>query len=168
MWIRFAVLASAVVGIGLAVSPAQAVSMQECSIKYKAAQDAGTLGGAKWADFRRANCDAATGPAAGIATDAASPAPMVVADAAAATAVTVASKPAVAAAAATAKPVVPPGLVLPTAIASKYASQKPSLARLHTCLDQYHIDKANKTLGTLRWIQKGGGYYSLCAAKLKG
>ena len=56
MFFRLAALA----GIGLvallAAAPAQALTMQECSAKYKAAQDAGTLNGMKWNDFRKAQC----------------------------------------------------------------------------------------------------------------
>jgi hypothetical protein len=50
----------------LAAPPAQALTMKECSAKYKAAKDAGTLNGQKWNDFRKAECgsDAATAPAA--------------------------------------------------------------------------------------------------------
>src|ERR1700676_541844 len=54
-------------------SPAQALTAQECSAKYQAAKTAGTLGGQKWNDFRKAQCgaDAAAAPAA---TPAAAPA----------------------------------------------------------------------------------------------
>src|SRR6184192_2454028 len=47
-------------------SPAQALTAQECSAKYQAAKSAGTLGGQKWNDFRKAQCgaDAAAAPAA--------------------------------------------------------------------------------------------------------
>jgi hypothetical protein len=38
------------------VSPAQALTMKECSAKYQAAKSAGTLGGMKWSDFRKAEC----------------------------------------------------------------------------------------------------------------
>src|SRR3954449_8166209 len=50
----------------LAAMPAQALTMQECSAKYKAAQTANTLNGQKWNDFRKEQCggDAAAGPAA--------------------------------------------------------------------------------------------------------
>ncbi|NKW09655.1 hypothetical protein HGG76_08590 [Ochrobactrum tritici] len=39
--------------------------MKECSAKYQAAKDAGTLGGMKWNDFRKAQCgaNAAAAPA---------------------------------------------------------------------------------------------------------
>jgi hypothetical protein len=46
-------LLSAIVLYG---SSAQALSMKECSAKYKAAKEAGTLGGMKWNDFRKAQC----------------------------------------------------------------------------------------------------------------
>ena len=57
----------------LATAPAQALTMQECSAKYKAAKDAGTLNGQKWNDFRKAECaaDAAAAPAAAPAAPAA-------------------------------------------------------------------------------------------------
>jgi len=42
----------------LEVTSAHALSMQECSAKYKAAKEAGTLNGMKWNDFRKAQCGA--------------------------------------------------------------------------------------------------------------
>ena len=39
---------------------AQALTMKECSAKYKAAQQAGTLQGTKWSDFRKAECNSNT------------------------------------------------------------------------------------------------------------
>ena len=63
--------------------------------------------------------------------------------------------------------VAPKGVVFPKAVDPKYASETAGKQRMHTCLDQYHTNKANHTLGGLKWIQKGGGYYSLCNAKLK-
>src|SRR6476659_4331915 len=46
-------------------SPAQALTTQECSAKYKATKAAGTLGDQKWNDFRKAQCgaDATAAPA---------------------------------------------------------------------------------------------------------
>ena len=61
----------------------------------------------------------------------------------------------------------PKGVVFPKSVDAKYASESPGKARMHTCLDQYHLDKTNNTLGGLKWIEKGGGFYSLCNAKLK-
>ena len=45
--------------------PAHALSMKECSVKYQAAKDAGTLKGQTWNEFRKAECggEAAEGPA---------------------------------------------------------------------------------------------------------
>ncbi len=40
--------------IALQSESAHALSMQECSAKIKAAEDAGTLNGMKWNDFRKA------------------------------------------------------------------------------------------------------------------
>ena len=57
--------------------------------------------------------------------------------------------------------------VFPTSVSAKYASQKAGDARMHTCLDQYHANKAANGNGGLKWIQKGGGYYSECSKKLK-
>ena len=44
--------------IALQGTSAHALSMKECSAKYKAAKDAGTLNGMKWNDFRKAQCGA--------------------------------------------------------------------------------------------------------------
>ena len=59
-------------GLAISVTPAQALTMKECSAKYKEAQTAGTLSGQKWNDFRKANCgsDAAATPAAAPGGDA--------------------------------------------------------------------------------------------------
>jgi hypothetical protein len=45
--------------------PAHALTMKECSVKYQAAKDAGTLKGQTWNEFRKAECggEAAEGPA---------------------------------------------------------------------------------------------------------
>ena len=60
--------------IALGSASAQALTMQECSAKYKAAQTAGTLKGMKWNDFRKAECgtDASATPAAAGCRDQAS------------------------------------------------------------------------------------------------
>jgi hypothetical protein len=136
-----------------AMSPAQALTTQECSAKYQAAKTAGTLAGQKWNDFRKANCgaDAAAAPAA---TPAAAPA-------AAPKEAKKEAAPAVAAA--------PSGpAVYPSAVDSKYAKEPAGKARMHTCVDQYNANKATNGNGGLKWIQKGGGYYSECTKKLKG
>lgn len=56
----------------------------------------------------------------------------------------------------------------PATIAAKYASETPYKARLRTCADQFKANKATKANGGLRWIQRGGGYWSECNKHLKG
>src|SRR5919108_5289470 len=122
--------------------PLQALTMKECSAKYQAAKTAGTLGGQNWRDFRKTQCGAdATAATPAAAPPAATPA--------------TAPKPAGSA-------------VFPTAVSPKYSSEAPGKARLHTCLDQYNANKATNANGGLKWIQKGGGYYSECNKQLKG
>ena len=58
--------------------------------------------------------------------------------------------------------------VFPKAVDPKYAKETPGKARFHTCLDQYHANKASNGNGGLKWIAKGGGYYSACNKALKG
>lgn len=153
-----------------AAMPAQALTAQECSAKYQAAKAAGTLGDQKWNDFRKAQCGADAAPAA--ATTAApkeapkaAAAPKETPKAAAAPKeapkAAEAPKPAAAPAAAGAA-------VYPTAVSPKYSSETAGKARMHTCVDQYNANKATNANGGLKWIQKGGGYYSECTKRLKG
>jgi hypothetical protein len=60
MIMRYVALYTAAVlaTVGLQATSVQALSMKECSAKYKAAKDAGTLNGMKWSDFRREQCGA--------------------------------------------------------------------------------------------------------------
>jgi hypothetical protein len=58
--------------------------------------------------------------------------------------------------------------VFPTAIAPAYTKSKPHVGRRKTCLDQYRANKATDSNGGLKWIEKGGGYQSLCIKRLKG
>ena len=145
-----------------AVSPAQALSTTECSAKYKEAKAAGTLNGQKWNDFRKAQCGADATPAA---APAAAPAP---APAAAEAKPAPAPKPVAAAPAAPAAPVAAGNAVFPSAVDPKYASESAGKARMHTCVDQYKANKASNGNGGMKWIMKGGGYYSECNKKLKG
>ena len=134
---------------GAAGAPAQALTAKECSAKYKEAQTAGTLGGLKWNDFRKAQCGAdatvqpAASPAASTSANPLKPAP-------------------------TTAPAATGAAVFPTAVLPKYASEKPGTARMHTCRDQYQANKASGANGGLPWIKKGGGYYSECNKRLKG
>jgi len=59
------------------------------------------------------------------------------------------------------------GAVFPKSVDPKYAKESAGKARMHTCLDQYKANKATNGNGGMRWIQKGGGYYSKCNAALK-
>src|SRR5882762_6807101 len=137
-----------------AAMPAQALTMQECSAKYKAAQTAGTLNGQKWNDFRKAECGSDTA-----ATLAAAPAAPKTAEA----------KPKKSEAAPAAAPAAASGpAVFPKAVDPKYSKETEGKARMHTCVDQYNANKAGNANGGLKWIQKGGGYYSECTKKLKG
>ena len=134
------------------ISGAHALTMKECSAKYKAAQDSGTLKGMKWNDFRKAECGTgasalpSTAPAAGAAPPA----------------TTTAARPAATA------PARPSDAVFPSAVAPKYSTESTGKARMHTCLDQYNTNKTGTGNGGLKWIQKGGGYYSECNKRLKG
>jgi hypothetical protein len=60
------------------------------------------------------------------------------------------------------------GAVFPSAVSSKYSGESAGKARMHSCLDQYNANKAGGANGGLKWIQKGGGYYSECNKRLKG
>jgi hypothetical protein len=156
MTIRYLTLcAGAVIAvIALQGTAANALTMSECSAKYKAAKADGSLNGQKWNDFRKAQCgsDTSAAPAAAPASSTAS-----------APAAAPAPKPAPAAA-----PVAVGNAVFPSAVSSKYSSDSAGKARMHTCLDQYNANKTGNGNGGLRWIQKGGGYYSECNKRLKG
>ena len=123
------------------------LTMKECSVKYQKAKTDGTLGDLKWNSFRKAKCGADA------ADDETVPAP----DEASYT-----NEPE------TPTTTAPHGVKFPRAISSKYSSESQGKARMHTCLDQYYANKESNSLGGLKWIQKGGGFYSLCNSKLKG
>lgn len=125
----------------VAASPAQAAATtQECSARYQAAQTAGTLDGMTWNDFREAECDADVAQTAAAAAEPAT---------------------------APAAPAAAGDAMFPPAVSSKYAAETPARARMHTCRDQYNVNKTTRSNGGLRWIQTGGGYYSQCNARLK-
>ena len=143
---HIAVYAVALIGvIAMQSSSAHALSMTECSAKYKAAKAAGTLNGMKWNDFRRAQCGSeATATPATVAAPAPAPSPA---------------------------PRLSPGTVgnavFPRAVDPSYSDRSAGKARMETCLDQYKANKANNANGGLKWIQRGGGYYSECVKRLK-
>jgi hypothetical protein len=138
MTTRLVLFAAAACVAGFAMqSSAQALTLTECSAKYKDAKAAGTLNGATWNAFRKSQCDLA---------------PAKRAKGAAASDTTIVASTA----------------VFPSAVDSKYSSEKPGRARRKTCLDQYKANKATNANGGLKWLQRGGGYYSQCVKKLKG
>ncbi|MBR7653082.1 antifreeze protein [Brucella oryzae] len=121
---------------------AKGLTMKQCSAKYQAAKDSGTDNGVKWNAFRKAECGPGADPVA-MSTDGN-------------------SEPAAPTVAA------PKGVKFPTAVSAKFSNESAGKARMHTCLEQYHALKDANALGGLKWVQKGGGYYSLCNARLKG
>ncbi|HXW71106.1 MAG TPA: hypothetical protein VEK34_06675 [Methylocella sp.] len=163
-------------------------SRKACSEKYQAARAAGTLGGETWPQFY-SRCTAelkANPPAAAEAPAAAPPpAPVVAAPAPAAPPPPpVAEAPPPPAAPAPVNPLkktppaaapqpsttaaAPSSAIFPTAISPTFAGEKPAKARMKTCAEQYKTNKATNANGGLKWIQKGGGYWSECNKRLKG
>ena len=134
-----------------AAAPTDAVghlTVKECSALYQSAKAANTLNGMKWNDFRSTKCTTDTQDApddADVAKDAPDPVePAVIANVS-----------------------VPKGVKMPKAVNAQYADQSAGKARMHTCVDAYHANKEAGTLNGLRWIQKGGGFYSICNSKIK-
>lgn len=153
MLVRSSALWATTLGALLLIAPvsgAHALTMKECSAKYKAAQESGTLKGMKWNDFRKAECGsgAAAQPTSAPAAGAPAAPP-------ATTAPTAATRPPATDA------------VFPSAVSPKYSTESAGKARMHTCLDQYNANKTSNGNGSLKWIQKGGGYYSECNKRLK-
>ena len=134
---------------------AQANVMKQCGEEYQAAKTANTLGGKTWNDYLKDCRVRHSGDTAAAQPAAAQPA---------------AANPLKPAATTTATaPAAPTGPVkYPAKIDSKYSAEKPAKQRMHTCLDQYNANKASNGNGGLKWIQKGGGYFSECNKRLKG
>ena len=129
--------------------PLQAKTMKECAAQWQEMKANNQTGGMKYRDFSK-QCMSAAAPAAEAPpaekTEAAAPPP--------------AAPPPAAAPAGSA--------VFPSAVSPKYSGESAGKARRHTCLDQYNANKASGGNGGLKWIQKGGGYYSECNKHLKG
>lgn len=145
---------------------AQAESIQkQCSEKYQAAKAANSLNGETWNQFYKQCATDLKGGAAPAATaPSAAPAQQPVA-----TAAPPAEHKRKKAESTAAAPAAPSGpAVFPSAVDPKYSSLSAGKARMKTCLDQYHANKATNSNGGLRWIEKGDGYYSECNKKLKG
>ena len=146
--LKLAALAVTVL-VAWSVSPASALTMKECGETYRAAKQGGTLNGMDWAAFRKAKC--ATSDAESVGADT----------------VEIAEQQKKETSAAVASTVAPAGVTFPTTLAAEFKTEKPAKARMKTCLQGYHDNKEAGTLNGLRWVQKGGGYYSLCNARLK-
>lgn len=151
-WLGF-VVAGLTAGSGVSAF-AQDNVMKTCGDKWRIAKESSAASGQTWTQFL-AKCRTET---AAKAAPAAAPNPA--APAAAETPAPAAEKPAIVAA---------PGkpAVYPSAIASKFASEKPYRARLKTCSEQYQANKASGDNGGQRWREKGGGYWSACNKRLK-
>lgn len=135
-----------VTGALCASSPAmaQAAVMKECGDEWQAAKAANTVkAGQTWNQFL-AECRTrkASAPAA-VPAQAANPA-----------------RPAAARSGA--------GIVFPKAVDPKYSTLSAGRARQKTCSDQWQANKERGGNGTLKWIEKSGGYWSLCNKALKG
>ena len=149
--------------IAFGASSAQALSLKECSDKYNLAKTGNALKGKTWNEFRKAEC-AAT-PAADTKTAPEAKAPEAKAPEAKKADVKPAPAPAPAAKPAT---TTTGGKVFPKSVDAKFSSETSAKQRMHTCLEQYKAGKIANTNGGLKWIQKGGGYWSECNKSLKG
>lgn len=157
-----AFLAAALMVVGMSATAAHAMTAKECYKSFRAERKAGDLKGMEYKDFKAARCgDAApaatsTTPAQAATPNTAAKAPTVQTPAPTTSTPPIGPTTAIAGSA-----------VFPSAVASQYANLKPGRARMQTCLDQYKANKASNGNGGLRWIQKGGGYYSECNKRLK-
>jgi len=175
----------------LGVMPASALTMKECSAKYQAAKDADTLNGMNWIAFRKAECGSDTADTGDAATAATVEKVAFVSFKecgaryqeakrndepngrgwdeyrTAECGHTLDKKEASLDKASINPAEAPAGVTFPTEIAADFKDETPSKARMHSCLKQYHANKEAGTLSGLRWIQKGGGYYSICSKRLK-
>lgn len=148
---------------------AQAAVMKECGAEWQTAKAAGQTTGKTWNQFlaecrvrHAAPANAATpatpaAPAAGTAAQPAQPANPL--------------QPRVVRPAPQPSPQAAPvagAAVFPTAVDPQYASLSAGKQRMKTCSAQYQANKATNGNGGMKWIEKGGGYWSMCNKKLKG
>jgi hypothetical protein len=131
--------------------PGQAKTMKECAAQWKDMKAANQTNGMKYRDFSK-QCMSEGAPTAETPPP---PKP------AAAAPPPAAEKPAP-------MPMPVGNVVFPPTVSGKYSTEKAGKARMLTCRDQYEANKAANANGGLKWIQKGGGYYSECNKHLKG
>jgi hypothetical protein len=142
---------------------------KQCSVKYQAAKAANSLNGQTWNQFyHQCAAELKGAPAETPATAAPSAPPPATETAAPAPEKHRKKKEEETSAPSEPAPMPTGPVVFPSAVSSQYASQTPAKQRFHTCLDQYHANKATNSNGGLKWIEKGDGYYSECNKKLKG
>ncbi|WKE48892.1 hypothetical protein [Gluconobacter oxydans] len=161
---------AALLAAGLSAAPAHAMTAKECHAAFKTAKQNGSLNGQSYKAFKATSCGETTKAAAAPAA-AAETAPTAAATPAASTSAAASdSSPA-----ATKAPIVPKAavassgnVVFPTAISPEFSKLSAGKARQKTCVAQYNANKANGGNGSLKWIQKGGGYWSECNSRLKG
>lgn len=165
---------AALLAAGLSVAPAHAMTAKECHAAFKTAKQNGSLNGQSYKAFKAATCGDTTKAAAPAAASATTPA------AAAPTTTAAPAAPASAAApdsspAGTKAPITPKAavassgnVVFPTTVSPEFSKLSAGRARQKTCVAQYNANKANGGNGSLKWIQKGGGYWSQCNSRLKG
>lgn len=145
----FALAAALALG-GAGSAWAQANVMKECGAEWQAAKEANKVpAGQTWNQFlgecrtRKASAAPAAAPAA-------------------------ATAPAAASAATAAKPAAAGAAVFPKAVDPKFSTLKPHQQRMKTCSQQYQANKATGGNGGMKWLEKGGGYWSQCNKALKG
>lgn len=115
------------------------LSFKVCGARYQEAKKAGELRGRTWIEFRRTDCGIRGGQGA----------------------VTIGPRSEATSAEALRR------VSFPSQLAGEFHDRKPAQQRMRTCLKSYHANKEAGTLAGLRWVQRGGGYYSLCTARLK-
>lgn len=154
---------------GLSVAPAHAMTAKECHAAFKTAKQNGSLNGQSYKAFKAASCGDISKAAAPAAASGATPTTTIT-PAAPATAAGPDSSPAGTKAPITPKAAVASSgnVVFPTAISPEFSKLSAGRARQKTCVAQYNANKANGGNGSLKWIQKGGGYWSECNSRLKG
>jgi hypothetical protein len=169
-----ALCVAAVTAVVLSAAPAGAQTtnrLKACNDEWNAMKATGAVGDKKYADFRKECLARLAAPAQEPAAAAPAPGTAAAPPAAQPPAARPPAGPRTATPAAPtapAKPAAPGEAVFPTAVSPKYASESAGRARMHTCLDQYKENKATGGNANLKWIQRGGGYYSECTKRLKG
>jgi ABC-type glycerol-3-phosphate transport system substrate-binding protein len=139
-----AILVAILVATFASAFETSAMTMEACGAKFRAEKESGS-GAAKmgWNAFRLSRC---RGEELAAATSAA-------------------PEPAVLVAAASTGD--GSGAVFPKEVDPQFGKETPTKARFKTCVAQYRVNKASSGNAGLKWVQKGGGYYSACNKRLK-